>query len=184
MYYLNILLALFLAFNFGSFIWAAYKFFHYESEQRVPKQTKYLAYLILPCQALLVGCILWVEISPLGFILGSLCCLGSYLLFRACLRTHGEENLTGAYASNLPDHLVQEGPYKRIRHPFYTSYLLTYIGGFIAAPYWWTLPLVMIPYFVYHHASTFEEHKFSQSSLSEHYSLYRQKAGRFLPKWF
>ena len=184
MYYLNIILALLIAFNFGSFIWAAYKFFEFQKEEGVPQKTKYLAYLILPCQAALVITILLVKLPLPGFIAGILLCLVSYLLFRACLRTHGDKALTGAYASNLPVHLVQEGPYRWIRHPFYTSYLLTYIGGFLAAPYWWALPLVLIPYFIYYHASSFEEKKFSQSTLSENYSLYRQQAGRFLPKLF
>lgn len=184
MYYLNIILSLFLSFNFGSFIWAAYKFFQFQQEEGVPKRTKYLAYLILPCQVFFIVAVLLVKISLIGFVGGSLFCLASYLLFRACLQTHGERALTGAYASNLPIHLVQGGPYRWIRHPFYTSYLLSYIGGFIAAPYWWTLPIVLIPYFIYYHASTFEEQKFSQSSLSENYSLYRQQAGRFLPKLF
>jgi protein-S-isoprenylcysteine O-methyltransferase Ste14 len=38
-----------------------------------------------------------------------------------------------------PHHIVTYGPYEKIRHPFYTSFILSLTGAFIFCPHWVTL---------------------------------------------
>ncbi len=182
MYLLNFIVFLLLAFNFGSFIWAALRFFRFEASEGIPPLTKGLAYLILPCKACLLTTVWLTDISLLTFGASLLMLLGSAALFWRTLRIHGKRALTAAYASDQPEHLVQQGPYRWIRHPFYTAYLLSYLGGWTAVPFWWALPAVIIPYAIYHHASRFEEGKFARSDLQDQYAAYRKRAGRFLPR--
>ena len=185
MYYTNLLLFSLLAFNFGSFIWAAFRFFRWQADQTIPNGAKNLARLVLPAKAALLFA-LWLEPFSLGFsaFVSIWLLLFSAVLFWWSLATNRRHPLTAAYSNDLPVHLVQHGPYRYVRHPFYTSYLLSYLGGFVMLPCWWTALAVIVPFMVYLQASAFEEKKFSQSSLSNAYQLYRQQTGRFWPKLF
>ncbi|MEM9984728.1 MAG: isoprenylcysteine carboxylmethyltransferase family protein [Bacteroidota bacterium] len=183
MYYLNVILLLMLAANFASFIWAAYAFFGLSKQQQVAKGTRWLSSLVLLAQGWLLVWVAQAEIRlAWHYVLGVMLVFGSSLLFWRCLQIHGERSLSPAYAEDLPEHLVKKGPYRWIRHPFYTAYLLSYLGGVVAAPGWWILPALLLPYGVYHAASSFEEAKFAKSTLSRAYADYRRQAGRFWPK--
>ena len=89
---------------------------------------------------------------------------------------------TLAFDTDEPSFLLNHGPYQYVRHPFYLSYLLFWIGTAIAShgllP--WLAPVVML--LVYWNAATREERKFANSSLSGAYQRYRAKAGMFLPR--
>lgn len=168
-------------FNFGSFIWAAFTFFEFRDPPT--PQVKVLSALTLASQfailvATLIGQVKW---DTYFFVGASIILLSAYL-FWWCIRINAEKKLTAAYDSNSPEHLMKQGPYAVIRHPFYTSYMLTYIGGFIGAKVLWAIIPVAIPMMVYFHASKFEEEKFNDSALSKDYLAYKKVAGRFWPK--
>lgn len=87
-----------------------------------------------------------------------------------------------AFAGDRPDHVFRAGPYSYIRHPFYTSYLLFWLGCAVA-----TSSLVMLTIFlslaaIYTIAALGEERNFSRSALRDEYQAYRKDAGPFWPK--
>ncbi|HEX5230573.1 MAG TPA: isoprenylcysteine carboxylmethyltransferase family protein [Bryobacteraceae bacterium] len=126
--------------------------------------------------------ILWSSKVSLGRSLaGSLVYLLAAGLFWWAIRTSLQRPLSAAFSPDAPEHLVQSGPYRWIRHPFYTSYLLTWIAGWIVAAYWWLLPTVVFMAAVYLVASSTEEQKFLHSPLSGAYQQYRRRTGRFFP---
>ncbi|HEY3741234.1 MAG TPA: isoprenylcysteine carboxylmethyltransferase family protein [Bryobacteraceae bacterium] len=91
-------------------------------------------------------------------------------------------SLSAAFSSDSPQHLVQRGPYRWIRHPFYCAYLLTWSAGFVATGRWWLLPSIAVMVAVYLRAARLEEEKFASSPLAGAYQDYRESTGRFLPK--
>jgi protein-S-isoprenylcysteine O-methyltransferase Ste14 len=87
-----------------------------------------------------------------------------------------------AFAGDLPVEVFRSGPYAYIRHPFYTSYLLFWLGCAVAA---WSL--IMLSIFialaaVYTVAARGEERDFSRSALRDEYAMHRKDTGFFWPK--
>jgi protein-S-isoprenylcysteine O-methyltransferase Ste14 len=87
-----------------------------------------------------------------------------------------------AFAGERPDHIFRSGPYAYIRHPFYTSYLLYWLGCVIA-----TSSLILVFIFValaviYTIAALGEERAFSHSTIRDEYEAFRKSTGLFWPK--
>jgi protein-S-isoprenylcysteine O-methyltransferase Ste14 len=87
-----------------------------------------------------------------------------------------------AFAGKRPNHVFRQGPYAYIRHPFYTAYLLFWLGCAMA-----TSSLVMLIMFaalvaVYTAAALGEERNFLRSAMRDEYEALRKSAGLFWPK--
>lgn len=107
----------------------------------------------------------------------------SFTLFWWTIYTHRNRPLKIAFLDHIPNHLVTRGPYRFIRHPFYTSYFLFWIGGLIAS----SNPICLIGVIamgrLYVRAARLEEEQFLQSAdLRVEYQKYMDSTGRFLPK--
>ncbi len=85
--------------------------------------------------------------------------------------------------NDAPRHIVMYGAYKRIRHPFYASFLLAFIGAFLAAPHWTTLTLLVYAFSILNFTASKEEARLRQSAFCAEYETYMRNAGRFWPKW-
>ena len=92
--------------------------------------------------------------------------------------------LSACFSPDCPAHLMQEGPYKFVRHPFYCSYLLTWTAGVVATANLWLLATVFVMLAVYINAALNEEQKFSGSPLADAYLQYRSRTGLFVPNPF
>jgi protein-S-isoprenylcysteine O-methyltransferase Ste14 len=106
--------------------------------------------------------------------------MGGILFFWA-LRAHGRRPLSAAFSPDEPAHLVDWGPYRFIRHPFYSAYLLTWLAGFVATARFALIPTIVVMFWIYWRAADLEEKKFAASPLAENYRRYSQLTGRFLP---
>jgi protein-S-isoprenylcysteine O-methyltransferase Ste14 len=85
----------------------------------------------------------------------------------------------GAVSSQL----VTLGPYRLIRHPFYTSYNLVWLAGFIATG-WWPLAIsAVVMAYRYEGAVREEERGFSTSALAGDYAHYKRETGKYLPRF-
>jgi protein-S-isoprenylcysteine O-methyltransferase Ste14 len=87
-----------------------------------------------------------------------------------------------AFAGKQPDHVFRRGPYAYIRHPFYTAYLLFWLGCALA-----TSSLVMLIMFaslaaIYTIAALGEERHFLRSAMRDEYEAFRKSTGLFWPK--
>ena len=121
------------------------------------------------------------KVSMARSLAGSAVYLVAAALFWWAIRTSLRRPLSAAFSPDAPEHLVQSGPYRWIRHPFYTSYLLTWTAGWIVAGRWWLLLTVALMALIYLIASSTEEQKFLCSPLSGAYQQYRRRTGRFFP---
>jgi protein-S-isoprenylcysteine O-methyltransferase Ste14 len=78
--------------------------------------------------------------------------------------------------------IITRGPYRWIRHPFYTAYNLTWIAGFVSSGWWPLAPIAILMAFLYERAARDEERGFLAGALAAEYREYRQRAGRYLPR--
>jgi protein-S-isoprenylcysteine O-methyltransferase Ste14 len=78
-------------------------------------------------------------------------------------------------------HLVDSGPYARVRHPMYTSMLLFGIGLALVTAHWVFVlfAVVTIPGLIYRAP---REEQMMIEQLGDEYRAYMKRAGRFLPK--
>jgi protein-S-isoprenylcysteine O-methyltransferase Ste14 len=102
-------------------------------------------------------------------------------LFWWAIQTNSATRLSAAFSDDLPAHLVEDGPYRFIRHPFYCSYVLAWSAGTIATARWWLLLTVAVMVIIYWKAATIEEEKFSRSALAEEYQRYRERTAWLIP---
>jgi protein-S-isoprenylcysteine O-methyltransferase Ste14 len=84
--------------------------------------------------------------------------------------------------SDEPGHLVTWGPYSRIRHPFYSSYLLAFAAAAVFLPSWGTLCLAGYMCCALNLTAAGEERRLSASAFGPQYRVYIARTGRFFPR--
>ena len=95
-------------------------------------------------------------------------------------------SLLGRYASGsvqvLPDHkVIEDGPYRYIRHPGYLGFIVAYIGFGLALQSWVALLAMLIvagSFFAYR---TRIEEEFMVAELGDSYAKDMKRTKRFLP---
>jgi protein-S-isoprenylcysteine O-methyltransferase Ste14 len=112
---------------------------------------------------------------------GALLYLGSLGLFWWAIGTNSAARLSAAFSPDVPVHLVKDGPYRFMRHPFYCSYLLAWLAGTVATARWWLLATVVVMAVLYLRAATLEEQKFARSPLAGEYQQYRARTPSVFP---
>ena len=77
--------------------------------------------------------------------------------------------------------IVTSGPYSIVRHPFYLSYSLTWIGSLIIfdSIYLWGSTGILI--LLYFFSARAEEAAVLKSENAEKYRQYKKRVGMFLP---
>lgn len=86
-----------------------------------------------------------------------------------------------AFTPSSPTMVLVAGPYRWVRHPFYTSYLLYWIAGVCATDASWIIVSVLMMGTLYWRAAVQEESEFLQGDQAEVYRGYMDRAGRFFP---
>lgn len=118
------------------------------------------------------------SLTPFIQILGLFLTVAGYSLFIWSVIARGQYATSWAMPENQK--LVTWGPYKHIRHPSYTGYLLMFFGlFFIWLNLLTLLPLMAIPgYF----SVASEEEKLLAHRFGDEYLNYQKRTGRFIPK--
>ena len=89
------------------------------------------------------------------------------------------QSFASSWAMSTTHTLVTKGPYSRVRHPSYSSYILCFIGLILMMPSLVTIILLMgIP--GYHSISVSEE-RLLLSHFGNQYKEYMTRTGRFFP---
>ena len=130
----------------------------------------------------LASLLLSAPLLGVGIYMGLVLYALALLLFWSAVRINRKAPLSIAFAELSPSHVVVEGPYRYIRHPFYTSYLLAWVAGALTTGHVgiWLLAAIMGGF--YYWAAALEETWFAQSERAESYAAYRRKTGMFLPR--
>ncbi|HEX6309455.1 MAG TPA: isoprenylcysteine carboxylmethyltransferase family protein [Longimicrobiales bacterium] len=83
---------------------------------------------------------------------------------------------------DTPAQLITCGPYSRIRHPFYTAFILMLVGTAAALPHAATLGLLALGTLQLSRTARREERRLLASTLGHEYARYTARTGRFLPR--
>lgn len=113
---------------------------------------------------------------------GVACFAAAQGLFWWALATHGRRRRPAfAFVPVAPACLVRGGPYRLVRHPIYTAYLLAWLAGAVAVGLPWLLLAVVLMGALYYRAARQEERSFLAGPLAPQYREYHQRTGMFLP---
>ncbi len=114
----------------------------------------------------------WIGVGSL--VVGAFIVIGSVLQLNVNL---------SPFPSPLPkSKLIVSGIYKYIRHPIYTGILMGFIGFSIIADSGYKLLISAILLLLFYFKSIYEEKRLML--VFPDYDLYRQKTGRFFPRFF
>lgn len=119
---------------------------------------------------------------PPQYELGIFSFLASFCLFYFSTRAHGSERPGIAYTLRAPSSLVYSGPYRFVRHPIYTAYILCWIGASLIGPTVGALLLTCAITYLYYKTVIFEEAVIEGSDLALEYQRYKEKTGMFVPR--
>ena len=125
-----------------------------------------------------------VVTQPLAQPWPAACCLFvvCLLLWSWTLASTRATPPTLAFTGDEPVLLLDTGPYRWIRHPFYTAYMLFWIGAALAMARGLGWIAVLAIGATYWSAARHEEAKFARSGLASGYRAYLLQAGMFLPR--
>src|SRR5271167_1121310 len=107
----------------------------------------------------------------------------SFVLYEWAWRTVIDRNFYTGLGGEVPAAVCESGPYKFLRHPFYLSYMVAFLGAAAAFPSLVTalVSIACIGLFVY--MAIDDERVLLRSALAEDYESYRQRVGMFLPRF-
>lgn len=114
-------------------------------------------------------------------LLGIAMLWGSIGLFRYSLATHGTASPNVAFTPGAPRALTTSGPYRWVRHPIYSAYLMMWGGIAIGVPTVVSWVALAAMYLWYRSAALTEEAEISESTNGDAYKRYQRTTGRFVP---
>jgi protein-S-isoprenylcysteine O-methyltransferase Ste14 len=156
---------------------------HFKSTE-MPAGAKLISMLVIASAVFLLF-LVWRDDQPIGaMIAGVIVQLLSYGLFWSAISATRDAALLAAFTPLSPHSLVTSGPYRVVRHPFYSSYLLFWVGLAICTWSVWALVPLVGMFVTYLQAAMDEERKFGQTALAKDYSQYMAKTARFIPGIF
>lgn len=165
----------------GLYIWAA----RYHFTSPTLKLGAILISLLVIATAGLFVYWIWALPHPLtAQIVGGLMQGGALAIFLTAISASKKARLRAAFAEENPASLVTDGPYKYVRHPFYTSYVLFWVGWAISLWTLWAVVPVAFLVGLYISAAKGEEQKFAATDFAAEYAAYKAKTGFFWPKMF
>ncbi|PTM96465.1 methyltransferase family protein [Mycoplana dimorpha] len=126
----------------------------------------------------------WGRLQPAGAQLVGLGLeIAAALLFWWAISASRTARLRYAFDPDKPDSLVTVGPYRLVRHPFYTSYIIFWAGWAVATWTLWSILPVLAFVVIYVVAARGEEAKFAATPLAAEYAAYRRRTGFLVPKF-
>ncbi|MEM7122534.1 MAG: isoprenylcysteine carboxylmethyltransferase family protein [Pseudomonadota bacterium] len=84
-------------------------------------------------------------------------------------------------SDDAPEEIVTDGPYRLVRHPFYTAFLAALLAAVFAAPSTVTLVCLLWGFAALFLTARREERRLLGSTLGATYEAYMRRTGHFLP---
>jgi protein-S-isoprenylcysteine O-methyltransferase Ste14 len=121
-------------------------------------------------------------IDPVGAALGICIQMLSAALFAWAIRSTFRRRLSVTYNPDVPEFILETGPFGLVRHPFYASYLLFWFSFIVVHPSLINGAMAVVIFGFYLNAARFEEAKFARSALASAYQHYSDRTGMFVPR--
>lgn len=97
------------------------------------------------------------------------------------LGTHNRRLALWHQDNDRPEHLVTQGAYKRIRHPFYSSFIAALVASAVVCASPWAVAISLIGVCVLNATAAREEKRLLASAFGTEYRQYLARSGRFFP---
>jgi protein-S-isoprenylcysteine O-methyltransferase Ste14 len=136
-----------------------------------------LAYLINPQWMAWSALPLPAVVRWLGVVIGA--CAGGLLIWT--LQSLGR-NLTDTVVTRQQHSLVTSGPYRWVRHPFYSAFALAVIANGLVTANWFLFVAGAIGFALIVIRTDAEEQNLL-ARFGDEYRCYMESTGRFLPRW-
>lgn len=163
---------------FTAFIWAVVGWFAKAYEVKRWEYRFVQISAIIFIIAHLSAALFWPQPHHIISLVGIVLLLFSGVLFTWTFSTF-DKAPSVAFSGAITSSLKVTGPYRFIRHPFYTSYLTAWLGGTLASGCCWLILSFLIMVYVYYLATEEEESQWLTGDHKAEYSLYKQRTGRF-----
>ncbi len=145
-----------------------------------------------PMRGLVVLCLLvwaagvaqlgWHGVAPAKLTLPAVCLLTlSAALFAVTLSATPSKVLPAAFANEAPAFVINGGPYRFVRHPFYVAYMLYWAALALAAPHPLVVSGALLIVWAYVFLARREERLLLAGPRGPDYERYIRSTGRFLP---
>jgi len=118
-------------------------------------------------------------VHPAAWGLGVILIVLGYLATLWCYAAMGAAWRIGIDASGTSQ-LVQEGPYRRLRHPIYSFQMAMLLGAALLLPSYLSFALVAL-HFLCASIKAADEERFLEGLFGDEYCRYMKRTGRFLP---
>ncbi len=147
----------------------------------MPSGARIIALAVIASTVIMLA-LTWFTTQPLwAQIVGLAIQLFSAWMFYAAILASRRARLRFVFDPEHPHSLVDQGPYKVVRHPFYVSYSIFWFGWAVATWSPFAIPSVIILIWLYISAARLEERNFEASPLSSEYAAYKSRTGFFVP---
>jgi protein-S-isoprenylcysteine O-methyltransferase Ste14 len=166
------------AFVFASFTWGM--LFHFRRSGRLTAR----AWLTAAAGSLSTACTLWSLLTdPVPGLIPSavLYALSAGLFWSAVRASRGR--LAICFSDAYLGSVVTGGPYRWVRHPFYTAYTFAWLASCTATFWWPILAGSGVLVLLYRAAAREEEAHLLSTPGASSYERYMRGTGRFLPLW-
>jgi protein-S-isoprenylcysteine O-methyltransferase Ste14 len=107
----------------------------------------------------------------------------SIALISYTLGTHRRRLSLWHQQNDSPEHIVTDGAYKHIRHPFYAAFIVTLLATATLCGSPWTLVVCASGFLMLNYTAAREEKRLQESEFGEQYRAYITHSGRFFPNW-
>jgi protein-S-isoprenylcysteine O-methyltransferase Ste14 len=152
------------------------------STAETPREVKVLSAFVLATAFWFTWAIVMAQQTAWLTMVAWLLQVASAALFVWAIRASRAAKLTYIFDGGLPQGLATDGPYKYVRHPFYTSYIVFWSGWALATGSIWSfIPVLCLTAF-YVRAASQEEKLLMAAPFSKAYREYRSRTGFMLPK--
>lgn len=163
----------------AAYVWSLRQ--HFASES-MPAGARVISGAVTLTTIIYVALTLFLDQPLWPQVLGWVIQLLAGALFAATIKASRDAGLDYAFTEEKPRGLLEKGPYRYIRHPFYTSYIVFWVGWALATWSWLSLICLVVLIVLYVIAARSEEDKFAQTPMASAYAAYKQRAGLFWPK--
>lgn len=127
----------------------------------------------------------WLGLASLlegaGTLTATLLAAGSLWLIGFTLGAHTQPVSLWHQEDDVPEGIVQHGPYRWVRHPFYAAFLTALLACFVAFPHALTAGALVFGLVQMNRTAAREERRLARSRHGEEYRAYMKRTGRFVP---
>jgi protein-S-isoprenylcysteine O-methyltransferase Ste14 len=109
--------------------------------------------------------------------------MAALLLFFWVLQSLGK-NFSTSLTIRENQTLVTAGPYRWVRHPMYTSFVLLWIGFLLLSANWFIGLTGMVAFILAIVVRTPREEQMMIERFGDEYIAYTNRTGRYLPRWY